>query len=529
MKAWRDQSLINFVAMAAALAAVISVPQCLHAEILPAGTEMEVRMSVSTGSRISQPGEPVEAVVIAPVFAGGQLVVPQGAIASGTIESVQRLGLGLKHSTARIAYRFDRVRMQDGGTLSIDARVADVETAKERVSAEGVIGGIRPGANLSSTVGFYTLPFLCVDPDFGIPVLAVKFLIARSPDPEIYFPAGTEMILQVQNQVHIPATIAEPAAMPRLPAPELARASWMLEQLPEQRADNGKNRPSDLVNIILLGSGDAIDRAFRAAGWSGAQRSSILAIFGMYHCMVQRMGYRTAPMGRLTLNGARADAEYQKSLDTFSKRHHLRLWRQAEGNVWFGTATEDVGYKLHRMHLTHATDPFIDNERNKIVNDLAFTGCVDTAALMNRTRNIAGVNQGRSPRTDGQVAVLRLNACENARAMPSESPDSKREPRRVVQALIALRNDLVRSNPVSLVSNTVRLIEDREHAGRGSKAGSRPGEAPERSAESKWIRPTVVGQESAASAAARDSEEGSSFTMQGDVSSRNWVRRVRRD
>jgi hypothetical protein len=35
-----------------------------------------------------------------------------------------------------------------------------------------------------------------------------------------------------------------------------------------------------------------------------------------------------APMGRLTLNGATADAEYQKSLDTFSRRHHLRLWEQ---------------------------------------------------------------------------------------------------------------------------------------------------------------------------------------------------------
>ena len=490
---------------------------------------MEVRMSAPTGSRISHPGEPVEAVVIAPVLAAGRVVVPQGATALGSVESVQRLGLGLKHPTARIAYRFDRVRMQSGQTFEMDARVVEVETAKERVNAEGVIGGIRPAANLSSTVAFYTLPFLCVDPDLGIPVLGVKFLIARSPDPEIYFPAGTEMILQLQEQAAIPAAITEPAAMSRLPAQELARAGWILEHVPEQRADNGQKRPSDLVNIILLGSGDAIDRAFRAAGWSGAQRSSVLSIFRMYHCMVQRMGYRTAPMGRLTLNGAAADAEYQKSLDTFSKRHHLRLWRQPEGNIWLGAATEDVGYKVHRMHLTHATDPFIDNERNKVINDLAFTGCIDAASLMSRTRHVAGVDNSGFPRTDGQVAVLQLNACENARAMPSESPGSEREPRRPVQALIALRNDLVRSNPVSLVSNTARLIEHRENADSRRRAGSRHGQAPERSAEFKWTRPTAVEQESGTGAIAGESVDSSSFTMQGDVLSRNRIRRLRRD
>ena len=40
---------------------------------------------------------------------------------------------------------------------------------------------------------------------------------------------------------------------------------------------------------------------------------------------------------------------------------------------------------MTRTHLTHATDRTIDNERAKVVNDLAFTGCVDSGSLVSRT------------------------------------------------------------------------------------------------------------------------------------------------
>jgi LssY C-terminus len=51
-------------------------------------------------------------------------------------------------------------------------------------------------------------------------------------------------------------------------------------------------------------------------------------------------------MQELTLDGKAAEAAYQKSLDTFSKRHHLRLWKQQQSGFWLGTATEDIGYKF---------------------------------------------------------------------------------------------------------------------------------------------------------------------------------------
>jgi hypothetical protein len=472
------------------------------AEILSAGTRLEVRLSLPTGSRVSHPGDPIRALLIAPVFLEGRLLIPQGAIVSGAIESVHRVGLGLKRLTSGIEYRFDTLQLPAGTPIPIEARVAEVETAKERVNAEGMIGGISLTANLSASVAFYTLPLLYLDPALGVPIWAVKVLIARSPDPEIYFPAGTELVLRLTAETDIPNIDAMPHAIVPVSERDMAQVDRILAELPQQRTDRRGSRPSDWVNMLFLGSRESIARAFQAAGWAGAQRHSPMVIYRMYHCMVQRMGYRTAPMGHLTLNGVTADAEYQKSLNTFSKRHHLRLWKQGQEDAWLSAATEDVGYRIRRMHLTHATDPLIDNERTKVLNDLAFTGCVEAATLMTREPPDPGGRREQSihtdGNTDGKIAIVRMNDCRDPRTMPGGPAHSgRRERPRSVQALVALRNDLIRANPVSFAVNTVRRFgahRDPQINGFLSafQSSAVKPHSSEDSATPSWVRPSVL-------------------------------------
>ena len=355
---------------------------------IAAGTRLEISLVTPTSSRTSHSGDPVTGLVIAPVFVGGDLVVPQGSVISGMLERVDRVGLGLKHSTSVLGYRFDTLRVRDGAAVPIHTRVIEVETAKERVDSHGLVGGIYPTANFSSVVNFYVLPLLYAEPEFGVPILGIKVLIARCPDPEIYFPAGTEFILALTA----PADISDPALqsdIAPIPPAQIEKIYRVLAQFPEHETKKVRKQASDLVNVLILGSRQSINQAFRAAGWAGAQPHSLRSLYRMYHCMVQRMGYPMAPMGNLRLNGAVADAEYQKSLNTFSKRHHVRLWKQSQEYVWFGAATEDTGYKLRAMHLTHTSDPLIDNERAKILNDLAYTGCVAAASLITRAASIS--------------------------------------------------------------------------------------------------------------------------------------------
>ncbi len=490
--------LRDFVTLFAAIAVFPLFVRSAPADSLCAGTRLEVRLSSPTGSRISHSGDPIQAVVIAPVFSNGRVLIPQAAMLSGVVERVERVGLGLKHATSGIGYRFDTLHLPDEPPLRIDARVAQVETAKERVTADGVIGGIYPTANVSSTIDFYAVPALWMNPEFGVPVFGIKCLIARSPDPEIYFPAGTELVLELIASANIPNPGTPTANIAPLSTAKTAEAERVLANLPEQRTDRVRNRPSDLINILLLGSRESIQRAFEAAGWAGAQPHSLASIYRMYHCMVQRIGYSMAPMGNLTLNGMIADAEYQKSLDTFSKRHHVRLWKGGQENTWLGAATEDVGYRLRRMRLTHASDAFIDNERAKVVNDLAFTGCVADANLMNRDSSGSPDQQQDSIKTDGKIAIIRINDCENPRRMPAQSSQFGPHARkRSIQVLIALRNDVIRANPVSLAYNTIRGLRDHESSQmNGSisafRANPKQADSPESRLQVKWIRPSVL-------------------------------------
>ena len=476
--------------------AILLIPVSVVAQTLPAGTGLEVQISVATGSRISHAGDPIRASVIAPVFAGGKLVIGQGATISGIVENVERVGLGLKHLTSGIQYRFDSVQEPGAAVVPLQARVVEVETAKERVDTRGMISGIYPTANVSSGVAFYVLPLLCTQPELGAVVLGIKTIIARSPDPEIYFPAGTEMILALTSPANIPNSSVSQDGFAPLTEAEAAEARRILAQLPEQRTDRGHNHPSDLVNILFLGSRGAIDRAFEGAGWSGAQQKSLKSIYRMYHCMVQRIGYSMAPMGNLRLNGLTADAEYQKSLDTFSKRHHLRLWKQGQEDAWLSAATEDTSYMMRGMHLTHSTDSLIDNERTKVLNDLAMTGCVAGATLMKRDSFAFTDGDGLAIQTDGKVAVIQINDCQNPRTKRRELANTG-ERERAVQALMAMRNDLIRSNPISLAYNTSKMLRERERErtsesmfASGAKRGKRGSQ--ESSMPPRWIRSSVL-------------------------------------
>jgi hypothetical protein len=481
---------------------VLLLSATLRADILPSGSEIELRLLHPVGTRISHAGDPIEAIVIAPVMTSrGTVLITPGATLSGRVESVGRLGLGLKRARATLGLQLDTLHIPDGPNLPVHTRLGLIEAAKEKVSEDGVVGGIRPAANLSSTVSYYLVPILCLDPGFGLPVLAVKFLIARSPDSEIYFPTGTEFAVRLLDALEFagrPGTTTETSIEP-LSSSDLATARGLLAELPTQQADQGPKHPSDLLNILFLGDRGQLNRAFHAAGWVGAQEHSALTIYRMYHCMVQRTAYSAAPMGKLKLNGITSDAEYQKSLNTFSKRHHLRLWRQAESDAWFSAATEDISYRFHRGHLTHASDPHIDDERAKVVNDLAYTGCLDSAAVIERSWEFRpDPDSAASIQTDGKIAVLRLNDCLHPRSMPMAPSERPGQPNRFSEIAQAVRTDLVRSNPVSLAFNTRRMVQETPTRGLSSfrlkRSTPLPGpQLAEHQLEThKWVRSSVL-------------------------------------
>jgi hypothetical protein len=432
----------------------------LSAQDLPAGTALEARLSAATGSRISHPGDAIEATIIAPASVQGRILVPQGSKLLGSIATATAIGFGLKHSTASIAYSFNTIRLPSGAEAPVNTQLAEVETAKEHVDNLGTVRGIHPIVSLSSVWTYCAVPLLLVDPPIGAPLWGVKFLVAPSPNPEIDFPAGTEVILRLTAPLTLRAYNSDFSE----PIKSFSRSDLSdIEQLLKnsaQRAYIG-SRASDIVNVLLIGSPNQMDRAFHASGWSLAQRKSPMSLFRMYHALAKRFGYPRAPMNALRLNGVPSAFVHQKTLDTVERRHHVRLWQYPQKeNVWLGAAAEDVGFRFEVTHWTHYTEPNIDNERAKIVNDLAFTGCVNAVGLLSR----ASVDLVQDPKaehpilTDGDVAVIRLNDCIHPNIMPGVTEMSLMpQQRRLTHVLRAFRNDLVGSNILFTTYNTLKL------------------------------------------------------------------------
>ena len=55
------------------------------ASVVPAGTQIQIRLKTTIASNTSRPGDPVETIAIAPVMVNGALAIPAGVTLRGVI------------------------------------------------------------------------------------------------------------------------------------------------------------------------------------------------------------------------------------------------------------------------------------------------------------------------------------------------------------------------------------------------------------------------------------------------------------
>lgn len=417
---------------------------------------MEARLLTPISSYTAKTGFEIEAVLSTPVCPGGNDPIPSGAILRGQVIKVHRVGLGLIHETAGMRIEFTDLVLPYGDSYPVKTHLQSIDNAREHVDSHGSIHGIRATATLSNRAG-ERLAFLAFGhPAAMLPLFAVETAMFHFPEPEIELIRGADLHLAVEFP-------PEWGQVTRCAVPEeISEADWaelhsLVGSLPYWTYSKRQSQPLDLVNLAFVGSEEEITRAFTAAGWVGARPNSMHNGLKAIRAIAEEHALADAPMRTLLLDGVPPDMQLQKSMDTFEKRDHLRVWsreNQYEGRqVWASAATRDLAavFSMHPFGFTHQIQDDVDLERDQVVSDLSFTGCVDSVAYVARPETVR--NSGEPYRkgiySDSRVAVVSLNPCLQPAEDLSSIGDMPQPPklvRWIRRVTLTARNHYLRDN-----------------------------------------------------------------------------------
>jgi hypothetical protein len=392
-----------------------AVAQTRKADLAP-GATMSIRLDAPVYSDRSRTGDPIEATVTYPMCKNGEqlackdgeLLVSPGTKINGTILFAAKAPD--KYSRPRMVLDFSNIVHKDGQRTPLYARVLDVDNARETVRNNEILGIIQPHA--SKKVSMVMAAFSAANPIAGYTVKGVSTIYGLSLRREILFPAGTDIQVQVVRASMLKEKDSW-KGWPQLPlTPELQQ----LVAAAPMRTHTSNKTLSDMTNLMFIGSQKEIMAAFGEARWFEADSLNAGSALKAVQATMRQSGYAGAPVSSLLMNERPPDLVFQKSLNTFAKRHHVRIWKLAKQyngrDVWVGAATHDIATTSSRAKTkwSHRIDPHVDRERDWVETDLLFAGTAEGYVDVERPHapRQASNATGDDIVTDGKMSVVQL-------------------------------------------------------------------------------------------------------------------------
>jgi hypothetical protein len=276
----------------------------------------------------------------------------------------------------------------------------------------------------------------------GEPEIAQPFLLGANRD--VIAPVAGRLAIGINQAgedtgegtftVHIDIHAPDPRAAYH-PARQVKTISGVgasvFTKLPRRIADKDGN-PGDMVNFLALGSEDAMQKVFTAAGWVKVDADVRGTLLHGILESISKESYLTMPMSPLYLFGRPQDYGWARAepIKVVASRNHLRIWKAPfqidSQTLWVGAATHDIGFERDERNngVTHKIDPDIDLERDYVEKTLTSTGLVAevTHVLPADALKKAKTATGGSFHSDGRVLILRLNESAADVSAKSSSP-----------------------------------------------------------------------------------------------------------
>jgi len=192
----------------------------------------------------------------------------------------------------------------------------------------------------------------------------------------------------------------------------------LFSKLPRRIGDKQGN-PGDMVNFLVLGSEEAMQRVFTSAGWVKVDANVEATVLHGLIESLSKESYLTMPMSPLYLFGRPQDYgwAHAEPISVVKTRNHLRIWKapfEVSGRMlWVGAATHDIGFERDQRNngVTHKIDPDIDLERDYVEKTLSSTGLVTEIShfLPGNPMKEAKTATGGAFHSNGQVLILELD------------------------------------------------------------------------------------------------------------------------
>jgi len=170
---------------------------------------------------------------------------------------------------------------------------------------------------------------------------------------------------------------------------DLDRLRRWLERQPATVTNQKGSRLGDPLNIVVVGSNEAVWPAFVRAGWHVTETMSASSVWKTMVSSVLRRRYLYSPISPLYVWGRPQDIALQKARATVDERNHLRLWLApvtCNGeHVWLGQISRDIGVRFTTKSptiSTHKIDPDVDETRSCLLQELIYAQGVAAFAFV---------------------------------------------------------------------------------------------------------------------------------------------------
>lgn len=165
--------------------------------VIPAGTELRVRLDQDLGSKISHAGDSFPATVSDDVVVDGRTVIPQGAEAEGTV--IDAKGLGHFKGGALLELRLERVKTRWGSYPVSTSTMERAEKGKGKRTGLFAGGGGAFGAIVGGLAGGGKGALIGALAGAGAGAAGS----AMTGNKEIFLPTETLVTFRLEHSVHV--------------------------------------------------------------------------------------------------------------------------------------------------------------------------------------------------------------------------------------------------------------------------------------------------------------------------------------